>query len=61
MAALECPTSGDVLFSAAPGWEFADWGGVDTSAAAATGSLHRSDSVGALAFCGVEPPLDHAT
>ena len=28
-AALTCPTSGDVLLSAAPGWEFPDWGGVD--------------------------------
>src|SRR5207237_1377111 len=28
-SALTCPTSGDVLLSAAPGYEFADWGGVD--------------------------------
>ena len=26
-AALTCPTSGDVLLSAAPGYEFPDWGG----------------------------------
>src|SRR3954454_4570832 len=27
-AALQCPTAGDVLLSAAPSWEFVDWGGV---------------------------------
>ncbi len=58
-AALTCPTSGDVLLSAGPGWEFADWGGVDHVGGGSHGSLHRSDSVGALAFCGVEPPHDH--
>jgi hypothetical protein len=55
-AALTCPTSGDVLLSAGPGWEFADWGGVDHVGGGSHGSLHRSDSIGALAFCGVEPP-----
>jgi Type I phosphodiesterase / nucleotide pyrophosphatase len=55
-AALTCPTSGDVLMSAAPGWEFPDWGGVDHVGGGSHGSLHRSDSLGALAFCGVDPP-----
>ena len=55
-AALTCETSGDVLLSAAPGWEFPDWGGVDHVGGGSHGSLHRSDSLGALAFCGVEPP-----
>ena len=55
-AALICETSGDVLLSAAPGWEFADWGGVDHVGGGSHGSLHRSDSLGALAFCGVAPP-----
>ena len=55
-AALTCPTSGDVLLSAAPGWEFPDWGGVDHVGGGSHGSLHRSDSLGALAFCGVAPP-----
>ena len=45
-AALTCPTSGDVLLSAAPGWEFADWGGVDHVGGGSHGSLHRSDSLG---------------
>jgi hypothetical protein len=53
-AALTCPTSGDVLLSAARGHEFADWGGVDHVGGGSHGSLHRSDSLGALAFCGVE-------
>jgi hypothetical protein len=55
-AALTCETSGDVLLSAAPGWEFPDWGGVDHVGGGSHGSLHRSDSLGALAFCGVAPP-----
>ena len=55
-AALECPTSGDVLLSAGPGYEFVDWGGADHVGGGSHGSLHRSDSLGALAFCGVEPP-----
>ena len=58
-AALTCPTSGDLLLSAGPGWEFADWGGVDHVGGGSHGSLHRSDSIGTLAYCGVEPPHDH--
>jgi len=57
-AALACPTAGHVLLSAAPGYEFADWGGVDHVGGGSHGSLHRSDSLGALAFCGVEPPRE---
>ena len=60
-AALTCETSGDLLLSAAVGWEFADWGGVDHVGGGSHGSLHRSDSIGALAYCGVEPPHEHAT
>jgi hypothetical protein len=58
-SALSCPTSGDVLLSAAPGYEFADWGGVDHVGGGSHGSLHRADSLGALAFCGVEAAHDH--
>ncbi|HEV3002118.1 MAG TPA: alkaline phosphatase family protein [Solirubrobacteraceae bacterium] len=54
-AALDCPTSGDVLLSAAPGYEFADWGGADHVGGGSHGSLHRSDSLGALVFTGVDP------
>jgi hypothetical protein len=55
-AALTCPTSGDVLLSAAPGYEFPDWGGGHHVGGGSHGSLHRSDSLGALAYCGVEAP-----
>ncbi len=58
-AALRCTTSGDVLLSAAPGREFPDWGGSDHVGAGSHGSLHESDSLGALVFCGVEPVADH--
>jgi hypothetical protein len=59
-AALSCPTSGDVLLSAAPGYEFPDWGGVDHVGGGSHGSLHRSDSLGALLFCGLEAPAERA-
>ncbi|HEY6762231.1 MAG TPA: alkaline phosphatase family protein [Baekduia sp.] len=55
-AALTCPTSGDVLLSAAPGYEFPDWGGGHHIGGGSHGSLHRSDSLGALAYCGVDAP-----
>ncbi|HWI74584.1 MAG TPA: alkaline phosphatase family protein [Baekduia sp.] len=55
-AALTCATSGDVLVSAAPGYEFPDWGGADHVGGGSHGSLHHSDSLGALAFCGVDAP-----
>ena len=53
-AALECPTSGDILLSAAPGAEFADWGGADHVGGGSHGSLHFSDSLGALILTGVD-------
>ncbi len=55
-AALTCPTSGDVLLSAAPGWEFPDWGDQHHIGGGSHGSLHATDSLGALVFCGVDPP-----
>jgi hypothetical protein len=55
-AALTCATAGDVLLSAGPGWEFPDWGGADHVGGGSHGSLHRSDSLGALAFSGVPAP-----
>ncbi|CAA9506149.1 MAG: hypothetical protein AVDCRST_MAG53-2431 [uncultured Solirubrobacteraceae bacterium] len=59
-AALTCPTSGDVLLSAAPGWEFPDWGGVHHVGGGSHGSLHAIDSLGALVFCGVDAPAERA-
>ena len=55
-AALYVPDLGRRLPSAAPGFEFPDWGGVDHVGGGSHGSLHHSDSLGALLFCGVEAP-----
>jgi hypothetical protein len=55
-AALTCPTSGEVLLSAAPGYEFIDWGRQAHVGGGSHGSLHASDSLGALITCGVELP-----
>ncbi len=52
-SALTCPTSGDVLLSAAPGHEFLDWGGQAHVGGGSHGSLHADDSLGALILCGV--------
>ncbi len=54
-SALHCPNSGDVLLSAAPGYEFVDWGGSDHVGGGSHGSLHRTDSLGALLWCGTGP------
>ena len=54
-SALTCPTSGEVLLSAAPGYEFLDWGGAAHVGGGSHGSLHASDSLGALVFCGIAP------
>jgi hypothetical protein len=54
-SALTCPTAGDLLLSAAPGYEFVDWGGADHVGGGSHGSLHRSDSLGALMWCGTGP------
>jgi hypothetical protein len=54
-SALTCPTAGDVLLSASPGYEFVDWGGADHVGGGSHGSLHRSDSLGALLWCGTGP------
>ncbi len=59
-AALTCPTSGDVVLSAAPGWEFPDWGGVDHVGGGSHGSLHKVDSLGSLVFSGVDAPAARA-
>jgi predicted AlkP superfamily pyrophosphatase or phosphodiesterase len=54
-SALNCPTAGDLLLSASPGYEFVDWGGADHVGGGSHGSLHRSDSLGALMWCGTGP------
>jgi hypothetical protein len=55
-AALTCPTSGEVLLSAAPGFEFLDWGRQAHVGGGSHGSLHASDSLGALILSGVSMP-----
>jgi predicted AlkP superfamily pyrophosphatase or phosphodiesterase len=54
-ASLANPTAGDVQLSAAPGYEFTDWGGADHVGGGSHGSLHRNDSHGALLWCGTGP------
>ena len=54
-AALSCETAGDLLLSAGPAYEFVDWGGADHVGGGSHGSLHRSDSLGALLWCGTGP------
>jgi len=54
-SALGCPNAGEVLMSAAPGFEFIDWGGSDHMGGGSHGSLHRSDSLGPLLWCGGGP------
>jgi predicted AlkP superfamily pyrophosphatase or phosphodiesterase len=55
-AALTCESSGEVLLSAAPGYEFLDWGRRAHIGGGSHGSLHASDSLGALIMCGLRTP-----
>jgi hypothetical protein len=55
-SALTCETSGEVLLSAAPGYEFIDWGRQAHVGGGSHGSLHASDSLGALVMSGIELP-----
>jgi hypothetical protein len=55
-SALTCPTSGEVLLSAAPGYEFIDWGGAAHVGGGSHGSLHVSDSLAPLVLYGVDLP-----
>jgi hypothetical protein len=55
-SALTCPTSGEVLLSATPGYEFLDWGRQAHLGGGSHGSLHASDSLGALILSGIALP-----
>jgi hypothetical protein len=55
-SALICENSGEVLLSAAPGYEFIDWGRQAHVGGGSHGSLHASDSLGALVMSGLELP-----
>jgi hypothetical protein len=57
-SALTCPTAGEVLLSAVPGYEFLDWGGAAHVGGGSHGSLHASDSLAPLIICGVDLPPD---
>jgi predicted AlkP superfamily pyrophosphatase or phosphodiesterase len=59
-SSLNCPKAGDVLLSASPGYEFVDWGGADHVGGGSHGSLHRTDSLGALLWCGTGPASTNA-
>ncbi|HEY8583717.1 MAG TPA: alkaline phosphatase family protein [Capillimicrobium sp.] len=54
-SALTTPTAGDVLLSAGPAYEFADWGGMAHVGGGSHGSLHAADSLGVLAWSGTGP------
>ena len=43
-SALRCPSAGEVLASARPGYEFLDWGGAHHVGGGSHGSLHANDS-----------------
>lgn len=55
--ALTCPTSGDVLLSAAPQFEFADWGGHAHIGGGSHGSLRAEDSLCPVIFAGLDDEL----
>jgi Type I phosphodiesterase / nucleotide pyrophosphatase len=50
--ALMCPTAGDVIVSAEPGWEFADAGGIHHLGGGSHGSLRAEDSFVPLVTAG---------
>jgi hypothetical protein len=54
-SALRCPTSGEVLASARPGYEFLDWGGAHHVGGGSHGSLHANDSNAVLIWTGTGP------
>ena len=43
-----------MILSAGPGYEFVDWGGADHLRGGSHGSLHASDSLAPLLWCGVD-------
>jgi hypothetical protein len=60
-SALTCRASGEVLLSAASGFEFLDWGRQAHLGGGSHGSLHACDSLGALVLSGVELPEPEPT
>ena len=56
-SALACENAGEVVISAAPGYEFTDWGGVDHVGGGSHGSLHCDDSLGSFICAGIGPGM----
>lgn len=56
-SALRAPQAGDILVSAAVGYEFVDWGGVTHCPGGSHGSLDAGDSLAPLLLCGLEPGI----
>ncbi len=54
-SALRSPHGGDLIVSAAPGYECVDWGGAAHVPGGSHGSLRREDSEGPLLFIGCGP------
>jgi hypothetical protein len=54
-SALRAPGAGDIVISAAPGYELVDWGGMTHCPGGSHGSLAAGDSLGPLLLCGLEP------
>lgn len=57
LAALACPNAGDVLVSAARGWEFRDLGGRHHAGGGSHGSLDEGDSLVPVLSVGVDGAL----
>ena len=56
-AALGCDSTGEILISAEPEYEFVDWGGADHAGGGSHGSLGLGDSAVPLVFLGCGPDL----
>ena len=54
-SALTSPHAGDVLISAAEGYECVDWGGISHAGGGSHGSLGRGDSLSPVVFVGCGP------
>jgi hypothetical protein len=57
-AALHNPNAGELIVSAAPGWEFADLGGRHHAGGGSHGSLTRADSEVPVVTVGIEPATE---
>ncbi|HEY3541430.1 MAG TPA: nucleotide pyrophosphatase/phosphodiesterase family protein [Gaiellaceae bacterium] len=60
-AALANPNAGELLVSAAAGWEFADLGGRHHAGGGSHGSLVEGDSIVPVLTIGVDAPIDRIT